>query len=416
MQKSDLSTLRLPDKPGVYEFVGAKGEILYVGKATSLRDRVRSYFANDLLNARGKHIVDMVATAKTVRHIVTDSVLEALILEASMIKKYMPRYNTVAKDDKSWNYVVITKEDFPCVYTIRERALVLHQREQSGEFDAAYGPFTEGKSLQEALKIIRRIFPFRDKLCKPGQGKRCFNAQIGLCPGVCSGEITKKEYAARIREIKMLFSGKKSTLLKRLKRLMVTFARHEEFERAAQYRNMINALRHIRDVALIKEEVREISRERVQGRRRAFRIEAYDIAHLSGDHTVGVMVVVEDGHPKTSEYRRFKIRTHPQKPDDILHLAEILRRRFAHTEWQMPDLIVVDGGVAQKRCAERVLAELGRGVDVVAVVKDERHKPRELLGARELIDSFRRGILIGNAEAHRCALAYHKKLRDKMRP
>ncbi|MDO8520686.1 MAG: UvrB/UvrC motif-containing protein [bacterium] len=428
MTKGQCAKLKIPNLPGVYQFVGKGKKVLYVGRATSLRDRVRSYFANDLLHTRGKHIVDMVALAKGVRAIKTDSVLDAVILEASMIKRHQPLYNTKEKDDKSWNYVVVTKEDFPRVLTVRERPLAIGERERSGEYKALFGPFTQGGSLQEALKIIRRIFPFRDEKCIPcsiqrdsASGQRssagckpCFNRQIGLCPGVCTGEISQAEYAERIREITMLFSGRKRVLIARLKRLMRECAKRFEFEKAGEYRNAIFSLEHIRDVSLITEEVREISRKSAGSRRKPFRIEAYDIAHISGKYTVGVMTVALDGRPTPSAYRKFKIRLDPERADDTLHLEEVLRRRFGHAEWQAPDLLVVDGGVAQKRRAETVLRELGKDIPVVSVVKNERHKPKAILGNKELALSYERGILIGNAEAHRFAIAYHRQLRGRL--
>jgi excinuclease ABC subunit C len=190
----EFKKLALPDEPGVYRFLDAKGGLLYVGKATSLRDRVRSYLANDLMHTRGKHIVDMITLAKNIAHTTTDSVLEALILEASIIKEHQPYYNTKEKDGKSFNYVVITNEPFPRIFTIRERTMRTgKQATDDSEYKYVFGPFPQGSNLNEALKLIRRIFPFRDT-CEPNSGKPCFNRQIGLCPGVCTGEISQKEY------------------------------------------------------------------------------------------------------------------------------------------------------------------------------------------------------------------------------
>jgi excinuclease ABC subunit C len=414
MEYSTLAKLGLPDSPGIYQFRDGKGNILYIGKATSLRDRVRSYFANDLLHARGKHMVDMVTMAERVTFTETGSVLEAIILEAAEIKAHQPPYNTKEKDNKSFNYVVITNEPFPRVLTLRERTMLVNGVETERLYKYVFGPFPQGTNLAEALRIIRKIFPFRDT-CIPENGKPCFNAQIGLCPGVCVGAIGEKEYARRIGHIRLFFEGKKEAVVRELERLMHRAAQKLEFEEAGEYKRMIFALRHIKDVSLISEEVRTRSRNVARSRSKAHRIEAYDIAHISGKYTVGVMVVVEDGHSKPSAYRKFKIRIESEQSDDTLHLEEVLRRRIAHTEWERPDLIVIDGGVAQKRRAQKVLREFELVIPVVSVVKDERHKPKAFLGDRELVESYRKGILIANAESHRFAVAYHRQLRDRIR-
>jgi excinuclease ABC subunit C len=413
MQKENLKKLKLPDEPGVYQFIGARGKILYIGKATSLRDRVRSYFADDLLHTRGKHIVDMVTLAKTVRFTATESVLEAVILEAGLIKKHQPVYNTKEKDNKSWNYVVITKETYPRVLTIRERTMLLEDKARR-EYKYVFGPFPQGTNLKEALVIVRKIFPFRDS-CVPLSGKPCFNFQIGLCPGVCVGAITPRDYSERIREIALFFGGKKAALIKLLERTMHAHAAVLEFEAAGECKRAIFSLKHIKDASLISEEVREHSQRSASVRRKPFRIEAYDVAHISGKYTVGVMVVVEDGRPKNSDYRKFKIKIDPNRSNDVLHLEEVLRRRFAHSEWPQADLIVVDGGVAQKRVATSVAKEFKFPGTILSVVKNERHKPKAILGNKELALSYERGILIANAESHCFAVAYHRQLREKLR-
>jgi excinuclease UvrABC nuclease subunit len=413
MTLDEWKRLDTPDTPGVYEFLGAGRNILYIGKATSLRDRVRSYFANDLLHTRGKHMLDMVALAKTVKYTATDSVLEALILEASLIKEHQPIYNTKEKDNKSFNFVVITNEAFPRVLTIRERTMLSRGDTDGSVYRYVFGPFPQGSNLNEALQIIRRIFPFRDK-CTPRQGKPCFNRQIGLCPGVCTGEISEKEYGERIRHIKLFFEGKKGLVIKSLERHMHAHAKLQEFEIAAEYKRMIFALLHIKDVSLIKEEVREASQRSARLRDKAYRIEAYDIAHISGKYTVGVMVVLEDGVSKKSDYRKFKIRIESERVDDTLHLDEVLRRRFAHKEWPKPDLIVIDGGIAQKRRAESVRRDLELGFSIVSVVKDSKHKPKMIMGDPEIAESYKRWILIANGESHRFAVAYHRQLRERL--
>ena len=405
MRLQDLKKKQLPDIPGVYMFLGSRKKVLYIGKATYLRSRIRSYFGKDVLKTRGEHIVSMVEQAKGVDFIETDSVLEAIILEVNLIKKHNPKYNTKEKDDKSFNYIVITKEDFPRVLLIREKEL-LGGPTPKLKYDVRYmfGPFPQGAILKDALKIIRKIFPFRDK-CTPESGKPCFNKQIRLCPGVCSGEISKKEYAKVVQNIRLFLGGKKMQVIKKLEREMSAMARKLEFEKAGEIKKTIFALKHIQDIALIK-----LTRRRTSSK---FRIEAYDVAHISGKFVVGVMTVVENGEVKKSDYRKFKIKSF-EGADDTRALKEVLERRLAHPEWQLPRLFVVDGGKAQKNTVEKVLKESGIMIPVVGVVKDERHKPKNIIGQKSLVEKYEKEILLANSEAHRFAIAYHRLLRRKL--
>ena len=404
--------VKLPDNPGIYIFRGYAQDanqlirhraVLYIGKATSLRSRVASYFRRDLMATRGPLLVAMVDAATSVDFIETGSVLEALILEAHLIKKHQPLYNTKEKDNKSFNYVIVTKEDFPCVITMRGREL----ETKYTEIKYSFGPFPQGSVLREALSLVRKIFPFRDK-CKPQVGKPCFNAQLGLCPGVCAGTISRTEYAKTIQRIKLFFEGKKQVLLTNIERDMNRAAKELKFEEAARLKKTLFALTHIQDIALLKENFHaRIEKQRGE----VFRIEAYDAAHISGTSTVGVMVVLENGEAKKSDYRKFKIKTATN--DDNASLREMLERRFAHTEWPMPKLIVVDGGKAQVSTAKKALTEWGLGIPVVGVVKDEFHRPREIIGDARARTAHDRAILLANSEAHRFAIAYHRTVRSK---
>lgn len=427
MQLTDFNKRKkkIPDTPGVYFFLDTNKKVLYIGKATSLRDRVRSYFVADLRETRGPVLAQMLERAKSIDWRQTDSVLEALILEANLIKNYKPAHNTDQKDDKSWNYMVITKEDFPRVLLVRGQELAQKnfasahlgssQRERPRTFSASahtFGPFPHGLQLKEALRIIHKIFPYRDT-CVPNSGKPCFNRHLGLCPGVCSGEISKTDYRKIVRRIVLLFQGKKVQLLRSLERDMKKLAKEERFEEAAILRRQVFALTHIHDVSLIKDEYRSPSTS--LGANRSTRIEAYDVAHLQGSSNVGVMAVVEDGEPNKDEYRKFRIRL--AKPgDDVGALREILFRRLAHEEWRLPRVIAVDGSKAQINAAEAVIKEYGMRIPVVGVVKDEKHRPREIKGWNELVSRTstplginERGILLANAEAHRFAITYHRK-------
>ena len=420
---------KIPDAPGVYFFLAKNKEVLYIGKATSLKSRVRSYFAPDLGQTRGPLLVSMLAKATSVDWRQTDSVLEALILEANLVRTHKPKHNTDLKDDKSFNYVVITKEDFPRILLVRGKELESSSTPLTPLY--TFGPFPHGLQLKEALRIIRKIFPYRDT-CTPcaeqraniptkkvihsrtykGQSfvkcKACFNRALGLCPGVCSGEISKAEYAKIVRRIVLLFQGKKKELMRSLERDMRQAAKQEKFEEAATLRKQVFAMGHIQDVSLIKDEYRNPAMFSGQKQR----IEAYDVAHLGGSAAVGVFTVVEGGEAQKQEYRKFTIKE-AGAGDDPVALREILSRRLGHAEWPLPRLIVVDGGTAQMNVAKAVLAELGMAIPVVGVVKDAKHRPRELRGLRQLAEdpgqTLAKDILLANAEAHRFAIGFHRK-------
>lgn len=408
MKRENIDFNTLPEVPGVYLFRELKDVVLYVGRATNLRSRVRSYFSDRLAADRGPLIAEALEKAERIEVIETDSVLDAYILEANLIKKYQPAHNVVDKDNKSFQFVGITKEDFPRVLVVRGRQL--EQGVSGASFSHIFGPFPRGALLKEALRILRKILPYRDRCVlfnpmKKRSPRKCFQAQLGLCPGVCVGLMDKKEYAKRIREIRMFLGGRKKQLIAVLEKEMKAFARKQEFEQAEEVRRRIFALQHIQDVSLIK-------REFAEGGSQLFRIEGYDVAHLAGAQTIGVMVVFVDGEAVPSEYRSFTIRS-AKSGDDTGALREILERRLGHPEWRFPSLVVIDGGKLQIAAAERVLQNVGVTVPVVSVVKTEKHTPRDILGASEYAYTYEKDIIAVNAEAHRFAISRHRRRRSK---
>ncbi len=396
----------LPDNPGVYLFKNSEGKILYIGRATSLRDRVRSYFANDLIETRGLLLVDMMAQATGIDHQETDSVLEAIILESNLIKEHQPHFNTKEKDNKSWNYVVITDEEFPRVIVVRGRTLeIITEELRKFKIREHFGPYTQNSLLREALRIIRKIFPFRDaKSIIPYQ--ESFYRSIGLSPDTSSPE-AKKEYLKTIRNLTLFFQGKKNELMHMLEKEMKEYAKEREFEKADAVKKTLYALMHIQDVALIKKE----NSEGENGLAGGFRIESYDIAHMSGKNKVGVMIVFYNGEAEKSQYRKFKISK--EVNDDTAGLKEVLVRRFAHAEWAMPDLIVIDGGLGQLNAAKSIAKDILKNIPIVSVVKNDAHKADHMLGDEKIILAHKDAILKANAEAHRFAIAYHKNLRKR---
>ena len=418
MNIADFKKNKLPSKSGVYLFYKGKS-IIYIGKATSLKDRVKSYFSRDLVNTRGMHLVDMVSLADTIKWQETDSVLEALILEAELIKKYQPKYNTKEKDNKSFNYVCITKEKLPKVLVIRGRNL------KKENYKKVFGPFTNGSQLREAMKIIRRIFPYFDNDSQKKQNYE-FYKQLALVP--------EENYKNNLKNLILFFQGKKKKIIVNFKKEMLAYAKKYQFELASGVKKRIFALEHINDVALLKEDryasgplagfqrptrlSSKISAEYGDQAKFSpavphrsdllFRIEAYDIAHMSGKNMVGVMTVIENSEVQKFEYKKFIIRTQ-SGANDTGALEEVLSRRLRHSEWGMPSLIVLDGSTAQMNVGKRVLDRYMLKIPIVGVVKDEKHNPKAIIGDAKIIKEYKREILLANNEAHRFAITFYRQ-------
>ena len=317
---------QLPDSPGVYFYYDATGKLLYVGKATSLKKRVGSYF----VKAHDARIAELVRNIARIEYVQTPTVIEALVLEANSIRKHQPPYNVLQRDDKSFLYLCITNEPFSKPILLRDldlermgvrpfsRRLSISARRK---FLAVYGPYISGRSLRTALDLVRKSIPW--STCEPPKAsgsaserraapRPCFDAQIGRCPSVCTGAITKRDYRAIIRRLMLFFEGKKDEILRAMTKAMRVAVRAKHFEVAAKLRDNMFALEHIQDVALIQRdddplgipEASSTSFINVNGR-----IEAYDIAHTSGTSNVAAMAVFEGGKPNPSAYRRFRIKT-----------------------------------------------------------------------------------------------------------
>ena len=421
---------QLPQAPGVYLFHDAKKVILYIGKATNLRSRVQSYFRGG--ETRG-HIEAMMPSVADVDFLETDSVLEALILEANLIKQHQPKYNVKEKDDKSFSYFVITKEEFPRVLIIRETDLDASTKDVKNlkfkiKNSHMYGPYTSKKQMEIALRIMRKIFPFHSRAQHSEQG--CLDFQLGRCPGPYAGAISKADYAKNIRGIRMILAGQKKSLVKKLEKEMQAHAERQEFEKASEMRNKVFALQHIRDVALISngdENFKfQISNFKTNLNdeilNSKFRIEAYDISNISGQYAVGSMVVFEGSEPTKAEYRKFKIKT-VAGANDVAMMREVLLRRLKNN-WPQPDLIILDGGKGHVNMAVGLLNKLGFVIPIVGVAKGKTRKNLNLqfpISNEFTITEFSKEIknilddknLVKNImdEAHRFAISYHRKVR-----
>lgn len=403
---------RLPRTPGVYLFYGQKGELLYIGKATYLRDRVRSYFSGR--DERGERIFNMVSQVVMIKVQKTESVLEALILEANLIKKHQPKYNVDLKDDKSFSYFAITKQKFPKVLILRETDIdkKIHNISDPMHYTKLFGPYTSKKNMELALGIIRKIFPFHSG--KADTEKGCLDFQIGRCPGPYAGRITEKDYRKNIMGIQMILGGRKKSLVKTLEKEMRQSAKKHDFEKAAELRNKVFALNHIRDIALIGNE----KKFNLPTSGKNLRIEAYDISNISGKNATGSMVVFNGAGPDKAQYRKFKIRTIDQA-DDVGMMREILSRRF-NNDWPKPDLILLDGGAGHLNMGREVLRSFKSAIPMVAVAKGETRKNNEIILGDYRPKAEIKAILdnVGLVkrimdEAHRFAIVYHKKLRKK---
>ncbi len=364
----------IPKKPGIYFWLDKEGTILYVGRASRLKDRLSQYLQKNI----SPRIAEMVAAAYDIRYEETETLLEAVILEAKNIKKYWPKYNIVDRDDRSFIYVVIPKASYAKPIIVRATDLKKFPSSQAKIF----GPYQSFHLLQTALRLIRRVFPY--STCTPNSGRACFDYQIGLCPGACIGAISREDYRKNINNIILLLSGEKKRLTNRLKK---------------ENPDKIKALRHLQDVSLL-------SREGNLGEDKVNRIEGYDISHLSGKESYGSMVVFENGEAARSEYRLFKVKDAPAG-DDERALSEVLLRRFRHPEWAAPDLIMIDGGSPQVSFISRIFKANNIKVPLVGISKFSGDKlvfaAKTKKPLRDLANNIKGTLLKVREEAHRFA-------------
>jgi len=417
----NLNKKQIPTTPGVYFFKNPR-TVLYIGKASNLKSRVSSYFqkSTDLSPAKQK----LVSEASSVVWKKTGSEIEALLLEAHYIKKYQPKYNILLRDDKTYLSIKITDEEFPRVLTTRKI-------EKDGTY---FGPFTDARAVKETLRVLRKFFPYRTT-CKPLSGRACLDAHLGLCPGVCVGKISVAEYKKNIRHIKMFLESKRKNILTTLKK---------DLRHLKQYSNNLKIigvlLEEKDDIKQIKklesqirwlEKVIEMSHvlsfsEKVEGdvielgkilniKKPIHRIEGYDISNIMGTLATASMVVFIDGIADKSEYKKFKIKT-VRGANDVAMLKETLKRRFLHTEWPTPDLVMVDGGRPQLNAALEIWKELNLKIPLISLAKryEEIFVPEKANAiVLERTSSALHLVQRVRDEAHRFCKSYHKLLRRK---
>lgn len=402
----------LPDSPGVYLMKDENGKIIYVGKATSLKRRVSSYFQRP----HDARIQQMVSEIRSIDYIQKPTAIEALILEANLIKFHWPPFNIREKDNKSFLYLVVTNEDFPKPKLIRGTDL---EDDASKKYKAVFGPYTSGRSLRAALEIVRKIIPW--STCTPGQKRACFYYHLKQCPGVCIGAVTKAEYAKVVKDFIRFFEGKVEDVLKSYKKQMQKLATEKKFEEAAALRDRIFALEHINDIAVMKREEDDYEGKEVPAGLPVNifgRIEGYDISHVSGTSMVSSMVVFENGAPAKSEYRKFHIR-HGQGNNDVLSMQETLARRFRNS-WKKPDLILIDGGLPQVNAARDIVhRQLKLHIPVIGIAKGPDRDRDDLVFHEKdpdvirLYSQYLPLLARVRDEAHRFAITFHRKTRSR---
>lgn len=390
-----------------------------MGKAINLRKRVSSYFRNKDLGEKTKALVAQIAKIKTIS---VQSEVEAFLLEERLVKKYNPHFNIALKDDKSYPLIKITiKQKFPAVLTVRKKddAKALY-----------FGPYTSATSLKTVLKLLRKIFPYKSV---ENHGTRvCLYNHLGLCP--CPESTNDLDYKKTIKYIINFLNGNTKKVIKDLEKERESYSKTLDFEKASKIQRKIDAVNLITSpfykpfvyeenpnfkIDLISQQLNsliEILNKHNVNVKKLERIECYDISNISGKSATGSMVVLKNGEKDTNSYRRFKIKGfYNNKANDFAMHQEVIRRRLEHNEWQMPDLIVTDGGKGQVSSVLKVLNELNIDIPLIGLAKrEETIVTSDLLEIKLPKDSKALLLIVKiRDEAHRFAITYHKKLRSK---
>ena len=331
---------KLPASPGVYFHKDKTGQIIYVGKAAVLKNRVRQYFHNTKKDPKTEALVKEIVDTDW---IVVDTEMDALFLESEMIKRYMPTWNILLRDDKTVSYVRIDIN--------HEVPYISFTRTPQDDKATYIGPFYGKLVVEKSLRILRRIFPY---YTKPYDGRKSLDTDLGLTPGIEVGKCTPQDYKRNLKKLIRYLEGNRKELLKELEKTMHEEAEKGNYELAAEARDQIFGLKELqKKIVFSDKEFLDISSDQALKQLQNLlhldkpprRIEGYDISHQSGTNTVASMVVFINGAADRKEYRKFKIRT--SKHDDLKSMQEVISRRLKHKEWDFPDLIILDGGIGQ---------------------------------------------------------------------
>lgn len=464
--------LSAPASPGCYLYMDSTGEILYVGKAKVLKNRVKSYFTNyKKLDIR---IQAMLEHAEDIQYITVDSEFEALILENNLIKKYTPKYNVMLRDDKNYSYIKVEK----VIKGVRDFPRIRITREKDDPNAVYYGPYPSKLPLKNILKRLRKVFPYAscnrrlvqvstDPLkVDTNNPVPCLYYHIGLCQAPCASLISKEDYVKNFRNIIKFFEGRKSEIINDLEKEMNVLSKEMKYEEAAKIRDRINDIKYVTQNISIDRDVDDVIVDELKKEQRAnaindliaelgfpedklknhegFKIECYDISNIQGTNAVGAMTVMVDGALRPDLYRRFKIKT-KNTPNDFAMLQEVLSRRFRHFLMDqnredekdesfsiLPDLIIIDGGKGQLASTFKILKNFGLA-DILPIVglakrEEEIFKVQWQFNNEDWPDlalkRFKRIFLPRKSEslflvqrirdeAHRFGITFHRKLRSK---
>jgi excinuclease ABC subunit C len=408
----------LPKKPGVYFYKDSTGEIIYVGKAAVLRNRVRQYFQAS--RVRDPKTDALVADIVDLDWLELETELDALFVEAEMIRRYKPKYNILLRDDKSYIFVRIDKKsDHPTVFTVR-RPL-----DDGAEY---IGPFQSKPMIDRALRYLRRVFPYSTHRDSPKRA--CLQAQLGLCPGIEADMTSLTEYRRNLSGLARYLRGERVRVVEGLEKEMQTLARKHQFEQAAKLRNRVQALKYLDNKVIFSDIERlDMSRDHaLRGLQELLdlpkppaRIEGFDISHMSGTDNVASNVVFSAGLPDKPQYRKYKMRILGN--DDFAHMHEVITRRLSEKnvkKWGVPDLLLIDGGKGQVSSAHRAMTESGYAIPMIGLAKQyediivPKNSGENLefsainLGERSEVTKLLQRI---RDESHRFAVSYHSTLK-----
>lgn len=425
----------IPRSSGCYFFSNQEGEIIYIGKAADLRSRVLSYWQKGSEHTPAKY--SMLKKVNDIQWTETDTEIEALLLEANLIKKHQPPYNVALRDDKRYVYIKIsTEEKWPRVFMTRKI-------DQQGTY---FGPFVSVEAVKQTLKIIRKVWPFRS--CRTLPKRVCLYYRIGKCPGMCQGYADEQEYKKTIKQVSLFLEGKKKRVLKEMGKHLQELEKQlkkqgpdspscrELQQRIEHYqyqlRNFNKILEHSHVLSLIDKYAGDVAElAKLLGLSTTpQRIEGYDISTILGSQAVGSMVVFTNGEADKSEYRKFKIKTADKKTDDTKMLKEVLERRLhklnegATDQWPRPNLLIIDGGKQQLNAALSILKKLSLDIMVISISKgngersararDKIFFPGTSAPLKLPLNSPALHIIKRvRDEAHRFAIEYHRKLRGR---